>query len=336
MSYLFPGLKMSFHLYRHRKLTEIVPVPEGLRELMADIAREVLRYQPNNMEAFIADYLEAMLLTRELYHIANQTIEDVMDSSCQIVEYLQKDGISQRQAESAVEVMNQEFKSHIEEMGEDEPLKELNIINRLIHECKLSIDQAQKASEIIESAWCHYYQRNKHHRSKIGPDIAKHVAVKNTLSIYSKSKAKQNNLSQQASAMKIDSRVSYENWQNPRFQRRETAAVKIQSWFRSQRFKKQFKEMIKAATKIQARFKGYKTRKELKRQKTSSGDATTTSKSYETSKSDTYKSPDEAAFAIQSWYRACKLRQEYKIEHRAATVIQAHFRGFKTRKNKPS
>lgn len=294
---------MNFHLHKHRKLSEVVKVPDGLRELMADITREVLRFQPDNIEKFIADYLEAMLLTRELHHIASLTIEDVLDSSCQIVEYLRKGGVSVEQAESAVEVMKEEFKGHLADMGEDEPLKELNIVNRLVSECKLTADQAQSASEIIESAWSHYYRRNKQQITKINPEFTQHDAVKNTLLLYQKTKASCVELNEKAKLLepgfkeylarkaREEKKIDLED---------EAAAVKIQAWFRGAKVKRDYREKVKAATTIQAGFRGYKTRKELK--EIHNDEVITSTK--------TAKTPDEAA-----------------------TVIQAHFRGYNHRKN---
>lgn len=333
---------MNFLSHHHRKLTEIVPVPEGLRELMADITREVLRYQPENIEGFIADYLEAMLLTRELCSIADRTVEDVIDSSLQIVELLQKDGCSLKQAESVVIILKEEFRNHSDEMSEDEPLKEMDIINRLINESGLSIEQARKASLFIESAWCHYYQRNKSQPTKVKHETAHHEAVKNTLSIYQKSKATCSDLNRsekvfqpgfkgyftrkvQATKIKSDefSRSSNSNWKTPNFQDREQATLKIQSWFRGLKDRKQYKSIVKAVTKIQAGFKGYQIRKELKQHviqkniQLRSGEMT----------------QDEAAIKIQSFFRATRIRKELKIQHKAAAIIQTHFRHFISRKN---
>lgn len=333
---------MNFLLHRHRKLSEVLRVPEGLRELMSDITREVLRFQPRDMEAFIADYLESMLLTRELYQIASQTVEDAVDSSFQIVELLQKDGISEEQAESAVDVIKEEFRSHLAEMDEDEPLKELNIINRLIKECKFTIEQAHKASEVIESAWTHYYQRNKNQVSKISPDFTNHAAVKNTLTVYEKSKnVTDSELKKSAKILDIgfqgyfkrkfqldveQGNVAKENcfanWRTSNFQIRERAAIKIQSWFRARKIRNNFNEMVKAAKLIQASFKGYKTRQNLKR------------RTIKFALSEDSERQHEAAKKIQSYYRAYHLRKEFNLQQKAAAVIQAHFRGFMTRKNR--
>ena len=328
---------MNYLHLKHRKLSEVLTVPEGLRELMSDITREVLRYQPENIEGFIADYLEAMLLTRELYLIANQTIEDVLDASFQIVEMLQKDGVTMKQAESVVNVLREEFRDNIDTADEASPLNELDVVNRLVNECGLSPKQAERASEVIESAWCHYYQRNKSHTMKINPDIAQCEAVKNTLEIYQKSKATCNELGKSSKVLQTgfnayserkskaairDSRISYANWRTPNFQARERAALKIQSWFRGCKQRIFFESLKCAVVVIQAGFKGYQTRKKLKQPSVIRTDLENEER-------------EQAAITIQSYYRAFKMRTNYQIKQKAAVMIQRHFKDFLTRKNAP-
>lgn len=284
-------------------------MPDGLRELMADIAREVLRYQPTNIENFIADYLEAMLLTREQALIANQTVEAVLDNSCQVVELLQGDGASVEQAQMAVMIIKEEFKSHSEAIGEDEPLRQLDIVNRLITECDLSIEQAQKATEIIESAWCFYYQRNKSQSLRIDPSAANFEAVKNTLAIYQQSKGSE--LNKSVKILQVGYKgylqpqsASSSNWRTSNFQQREQSAVKIQSWYRALKERQRYKSSVKAATTIQASFRGYKVRKDLKflkaESKLSVGTVTVNDS----------EANEQAAIVIQSGYRAYKVRKE--------------------------
>lgn len=320
---------MNFLHLRHRKLTEIVPVPEGLRELMADVTREVLRYQPENIEEFIADYLDAMLLTRELYTIANRTIEDILESSFQIIELLQNAGIDHSQSEAVVKVIQEEFQKHKGDLKENEILKECDIVKRLISECKLTIDQAKKASKIIENAWCHFYQCNKEHRLGIDPSVAHFEAVKKTLSIYKKSKPSCSEVNKSAKVLiagfkgyharknGIDktslSLIPDANWRSPNFQKREQAAAKIQAWYRSLVVRRHFKKVIEAATKIQAGIKGYLARKELKRR---------------LAEAEIEKTREKAAVVIQSFFRSFMIRKQLKIQQKAASIIQAQFRKF--------
>lgn len=160
---------MDFLLLGHRKKSLVVPVPDGLKELMADISREVLRSQPENMELFIADYLEAMLLTRELFYVAEQTVEDVLEAGVQIKELLQQCGISLKQAESAVQVIREEFRNNIPNIKSEggTPMNEIDIITRLVTECGLTASQAKKASIIIESSYQHFYDHNVNHSMNV-------------------------------------------------------------------------------------------------------------------------------------------------------------------------
>ena len=58
---------MDFLLHRQKFRGHILKMPQGLQEIMADISREVLRRQPQDVciYKFIADYLNSMLQTRE-------------------------------------------------------------------------------------------------------------------------------------------------------------------------------------------------------------------------------------------------------------------------------
>ncbi len=101
---------MNFHLKRHRKLSEVLHVPEGLEELMSDIAREVLRFQPLNVEAFIADYLEAMVLTREIYFVAERTVDDILSQSMHFEEMMRKTGVSAYKTKEAISLVMESFR----------------------------------------------------------------------------------------------------------------------------------------------------------------------------------------------------------------------------------
>lgn len=56
---------MNYLMYQQSGDGQFLKVPDGLKELMSDISREVLREQPENIYEFIADYLEEMEITRE-------------------------------------------------------------------------------------------------------------------------------------------------------------------------------------------------------------------------------------------------------------------------------
>jgi IQ calmodulin-binding motif len=290
---------MNFHLKHHRKLSEVLRIPDGLQDLMADIAREVLRYQPQNIEMFIADYLEAMLTTREIYYVAERTIDDVLSHTIEHQELLANTGISERQANVVMEIIKEEFQMKMLDMESGGEINEKKIIKRLIKECKLNIDQARKASKIIESAWCFYYNQNKNFSISIKSTVPQRNVVQNTLSFYRKHGATVNEFKEHFRKDKIchDS---------------DKAALLIQSWYRGAKVRIAHRKFIEAARKIQATCRGFYARKSVK------------------IKSDDKRK--EAAIKIQSWYRASKIHQQYKMQVKSASVIQARFREYMSRK----
>lgn len=56
---------MNYLMFHQSAEGQFLRVPDGLKQLMSDISREVLREQPENIYEFVADYLEEMTLARE-------------------------------------------------------------------------------------------------------------------------------------------------------------------------------------------------------------------------------------------------------------------------------
>eukprot|EP00062_Callorhinchus_milii_P010898 gi/632956302/ref/XP_007893890.1/ PREDICTED: abnormal spindle-like microcephaly-associated protein [Callorhinchus milii] len=95
------------------------------------------------------------------------------------------------------------------------------------------------------------------------------------------------------------------------YQRKRTAAVKIQAFWRGFKTRKQIIQMQKAACQIQHEYRGYKERKKFLGQKL-------------------------AVLAIQRLFRAWQLEKNEKLKHekrtRAAVILQAVWRGLRVRK----
>ncbi|XP_060831753.1 LOW QUALITY PROTEIN: FK506-binding protein 5-like [Bombus pascuorum] len=75
----------------------IYKVPEGLRELCTDISREVLRSQPANLIAFIADYVDTLLITRENTKVAVKVVNNILLESQAILCILYRTGFTLEQ-----------------------------------------------------------------------------------------------------------------------------------------------------------------------------------------------------------------------------------------------
>ena len=231
---------MNFSLYHHRKLSDIISIPKGLPELMADITKQVIKYQPQNLEEFLAEYLDALVQTREFLHIAETTVDDILINSLQIKELMRKTNMSLEQANQCCIVIRNEFSKHLSHIQNIESIKEFDVVKRLICECNLSVAQARRVSKIIEVSWHFFYHQNK-------------TSLLN------------NNLHE--SRMKIEANDIAIKIQSPRDVEAEEAAIKIQSWFRELKTKEkdreEFKLMQKSAVMIQALSRGYIQRKKL-------------------------------------------------------------------------
>lgn len=278
---------MNFHLYRHRKISDILIIPEGLENLMTDIAREVIRYQPVHIESFIADYLEAMVVAREEIFVVEKTIDDILASTIHIEEMRLKIGLTMQQSVSVSEIIKNEFKNQSIPALDSKGFEEIKIINCLIKKCNLNTEQARKISGIIESAWHHYYNQNKN-CFRVIPKVSNHnQVIQNTFKSYEK-KFKSNQTRFRSTSKKFpqteNSMTLQAYWMTPNFQQRENASIKIQSWFRGESSRQHLKQRNIAASKIQNFYKTFLVRKQLKVQ-------------------------HQAAKVIQAFFRDYKMRQ---------------------------
>ncbi|XP_013140657.1 PREDICTED: uncharacterized protein LOC106105004 isoform X2 [Papilio polytes] len=148
-------------------------LPEGLRDLMSDISREVLRARPQNLYQFIADYLAAMLVARETLTIAGHVCKGVCDCSCEpeLDDELRNIGLSPEEVDEA--------KNIIIRYLEKDKVKEESLVAKLL---RTNIDQ-QKIPN-IQKAVKAAYKRNLQHKYSDGSSDDVTRAAKNTLEFY--------------------------------------------------------------------------------------------------------------------------------------------------------
>ncbi|KFB35349.1 AGAP002540-PA-like protein [Anopheles sinensis] len=205
---------------------------------MAEISREVLRAQPQDVIGFIADYLEEKLVRRENRRLAEKVVDNVLDLSLDIVSMLEAVGIDSERAEAAMRRIREEFHRHFETKPDDERLREVfrerDVLERLVTECRFSETEARKASAIIEQAYKTYYYRNAYkgpHPPAKGMDWQQ--AAKHSLSIYAQCR--------------------------PTKEEMEVAARRIQAAYRGYYTRKR-ELMDRQATVIQRAFRGHRNR----------------------------------------------------------------------------
>uniref|UniRef100_A0A170UZ49 Sperm surface protein sp17-like protein isoform x2 n=1 Tax=Triatoma infestans TaxID=30076 RepID=A0A170UZ49_TRIIF len=85
----------------------IYPIPEGLYELMADITREVLRSQPQNLYKFIYNYLDAQIKTRVLTIEAMKILNEIIIDGQPMTSYLAERGLTLDEANEAAKKIQQ-------------------------------------------------------------------------------------------------------------------------------------------------------------------------------------------------------------------------------------
>ncbi|XP_075979855.1 uncharacterized protein LOC142979012 [Anticarsia gemmatalis] len=98
-------------ILEHCKLS----LPQGLKELMNDISREVLRAQPADLYGFIAGYLSALLVSRDNLSVAAYVLSHVCECDCrkELMCELRDIGLDEEDAEDAFKVIMKYFSKEI-------------------------------------------------------------------------------------------------------------------------------------------------------------------------------------------------------------------------------
>ncbi|EFN72263.1 hypothetical protein EAG_07284 [Camponotus floridanus] len=146
----------------------IYKVPEGLRELCADIAREVLRSQPRNIYCFVADYVEALLITRENAKVAVKVVNNILLRSQAIVGILYRSGLSLEQIACAAPRIQKAFRAYLDavdmqayQVCDDDTCDEKSRISlqNILRATGTPLKQAEKYAMIIQAAFRGHYER---------------------------------------------------------------------------------------------------------------------------------------------------------------------------------
>ncbi|KAF5287698.1 hypothetical protein FQA39_LY15798 [Lamprigera yunnana] len=181
---------MSVLLQRHAA-KYIYAIPEGLRELMSDITREVLRTQPTNMYNFIADYLDALMITRENARVAAKTVENITRIGVTIVELLQDTGMTLEEAKQVSEIMQKSFRKYVSDWEVHKicvktEYEEEDVVSEILEEAQLPDDICEKAAIIIQRAFRNFKIRQEKTKELLMGMIDWRVAARSTMRLYRK------------------------------------------------------------------------------------------------------------------------------------------------------
>lgn len=129
-----------------------IQLPDGLKELLTDISREVLRYQPENIHEFLADYLEAMLATREeLQTMHELSIHLFKQYESLNLTMLKENGFDQNQAEKIAniavmhlqEAIKNSQRSNVQFANKEKVIfDEIKVLKDIVRQCLPTADEA--------------------------------------------------------------------------------------------------------------------------------------------------------------------------------------------------
>ncbi|CAH0718089.1 unnamed protein product, partial [Brenthis ino] len=140
--------------------SNVFTIPEGLKELMSDISREVLREQPTNICNFIAKYLSVLLLTREHGMMAVKILDDLCDCRASVSEHLLQLGMQQGQATILSQIIKEEIES-FQPDNKKETIKEYQIMKKILNRTPLDEVMAAKVCQVARNAYRDYWYRKK-------------------------------------------------------------------------------------------------------------------------------------------------------------------------------
>ncbi|XP_011692809.1 PREDICTED: uncharacterized protein LOC105452946 isoform X2 [Wasmannia auropunctata] len=153
----------------------ICKVPEGLRELCTDIAREVLRSQPRNIYCFVADYVEALLITRENAKVAVKVVNNILLRSQAIVGVLHRSGLSLEQIARVAPRIQTAFRAYLDavdmraaQVCDDATYDERSKVSlqSILQASGVPLEQAEKYATIIQAAFRGHYERMQLNESR--------------------------------------------------------------------------------------------------------------------------------------------------------------------------
>ncbi|XP_012545236.1 uncharacterized protein LOC101747030 isoform X1 [Bombyx mori] len=169
--------------------SNVFALPEGLKELMSDITREVLRTQPPNICDFIAKYLSVLLITREHGILAVKILEDLCDCRPSVSEHLLQLGIDKSDAEVLAQVIKAEVEG-FEPMEGKETLKETEIIKKILKRMPLDEEMTAKVCQVARNAYRDYWYKKTLMEKELKPHPEEpwELAAQHTIELYSKTK----------------------------------------------------------------------------------------------------------------------------------------------------
>ncbi|XP_035447037.2 uncharacterized protein LOC118273928 isoform X4 [Spodoptera frugiperda] len=149
----------------------------------------VLRWQPAKMLDFIANYLAALLITREHGIMAVKILDELCDCHPTVSEHLLQLGLEREDAKELATIIKNEIEASKPVEGK-EKVKEQSILKKILNRYPLDEEMSAKVCQIARNAYRDYWYRKTLLKKglKTTPEEAWEKAAEHTLEIYKKTK----------------------------------------------------------------------------------------------------------------------------------------------------
>lgn len=180
---------MDTMLQRH-SAKHIYIIPDGLSEIMSDISREVLRMHPEDIYTFIADYLDALIITRENARVAARLVQSITEISNVTFSFLQTIGMSRDETQHVVWNLRKSFRKHLFEQpvvcSEDKTkeVEDANVVFEIMNEAAISPEVSEEASKIIQDAFRSYKETREKEKELLSGVVDWRVAARSAIRLY--------------------------------------------------------------------------------------------------------------------------------------------------------
>ncbi|CAH0588229.1 unnamed protein product [Chrysodeixis includens] len=169
--------------------SNVFSVPNGLRELMSDITREVLRWQPPKLYDFITNYLSALLITREHGILAVKILDDLCDCRPSVSEHLLRVGMEEEDVDIVANIIKTEVEGLELEKGK-EKVKETAILKKILQKVPMDEELSAKVCQVARNAHRDYWYRKNLLMKGMSenPEEPWEQAAMHTLEVYKKTR----------------------------------------------------------------------------------------------------------------------------------------------------
>lgn len=207
---------MLYLVQRGKVRSQVINVPEGLPEVLSDIAREVLRCQPTTecLCEFIIDYMHSVITSREKAVAAKSIIDRALNMVDEVITDMCLCDISKEKSEAMCAALEDCFQRFLAKRRCEEgrraslQFKKIDMLDELIMKCKFSESELKVSRPIIETAY-----------EKLADIyIAAQQNAEGTDALYQYFREREQKRAEQ--------------------RRRQSAALKIQAWYRGSHLRK--------------------------------------------------------------------------------------------------